>query len=58
MTEWKRNKCPKCGEENPKKLHEVPDKSQVLYYSMQGNPVYKKLMKCGVCGEIFGNGTT
>jgi ribosomal protein S27AE len=56
MTEWKRNKCPKCGEENPKKLHETPDKSQILYYSMQGTPVYKNKIRCGSCGEIFGNG--
>jgi len=41
MTETKRFKCSSCGEENPRRLHEEPDKTQVLYYSMQGAPVYK-----------------
>ena len=50
---YKRNKCPKCGEENPRKLHEQDDKNEVLYYSMQGAPVYKKVIKCGQCGGIF-----
>ncbi len=40
MSDYKRFKC-SCGEENPRKLHEEPDKTQVLYYSMQGTPVYK-----------------
>lgn len=53
MTETKRFKCSSCGEENPRKLHEVPDKTQVLYYSMQGSPVYKKRIKCGNCGLVF-----
>ena len=53
MTETKRFKCPECNEENPRKLHEEPDKTQVLYYSMQGSPVYKKRIKCGNCGKIF-----
>jgi len=54
MTETtKRFKCPDCGEENPRKLHEEPDKTQVLYYSMQGSPVYKKRIKCGNCGLVF-----
>jgi ribosomal protein S27AE len=53
MTEYKRFKCTKCGEENPRKLQEVPDKTQVLYYSMQGTPVYKKHIKCGNCGNTF-----
>ncbi|MGQ4873262.1 MAG: hypothetical protein ACTSVV_12420 [Promethearchaeota archaeon] len=53
MSEYKRIKCPKCGEENPRMMHEVPDKSKVLYYSMQGTPVYKKQIKCGNCGNIF-----
>ncbi len=34
VTEFKRVKCPKCGNENPRKLHEEPDKSNVLYYSI------------------------
>jgi len=38
---YKRFRCSQCGEENPRKLHEEPDKTQVLYYSMQGAPVYK-----------------
>ncbi len=53
MTETKRFKCSNCGEENPRKLHEEPDKTQVLYYSMQGAPVYKKRIKCGNCGLVF-----
>ncbi len=53
MAETKRFKCSDCGEENPRKLHEVPDKTQVLYYSMQGSPVYKKRIKCGNCGLVF-----
>jgi ribosomal protein S27AE len=53
MTEYKRVKCINCGEENPRKLHEEQDKNQVLYYSMQGTPVYKRKMKCGSCGTIF-----
>ena len=53
MSDWKRIKCPKCGNEHPRKLHEQPDKTTVLYYSMQGSPVYKKQIKCGECGNIF-----
>lgn len=54
--EYKRLKCPKCGNENPRMLHEVDDKSNVLYYSMQGTPVYAKNIKCGECGHIFKKG--
>jgi len=53
MTEYKRFKCGECGEENPRRLQEIPDKTQVLYYSMQGTPVYKKRIKCGNCGTVF-----
>jgi len=53
MSDYKRVKCPNCGNENPRKLHEEPDKNQVLYYSMQGTPVYKRLIKCGECGNFF-----
>ncbi|MFX1557305.1 MAG: hypothetical protein ACFFC9_08625 [Promethearchaeota archaeon] len=53
MSDYKRFKCTECGEENPRKLQEIPDKTQVLYYSMQGAPVYKKRIKCGNCGTIF-----
>ncbi len=53
MTETtKRFKCT-CGEENPRKLHEEADKTHVLYYSMQGAPVYRKHIKCGSCGLVF-----
>ncbi len=34
LTQYKRNKCPQCGNENPRKLHEEPDKNNVLYYSI------------------------
>ena len=53
MTEYKRLKCPTCGNENNRKLHEIADKSNVLYYSMQGTPVYAKKIKCGDCGYTF-----
>ncbi len=51
MSEYKRIKCPQCGNENPRMLHEEPDKTSVLYYSMQGTPVYSKKMKCGSCAH-------
>ena len=53
MSDYKRNKCPECGNENPRKLHEEPDKNNVLYFSMQGTPVYAKIIKCGECGKTF-----
>lgn len=53
MTEYKRNKCEKCGNEDRRKIHEIMDKGTVLYYSMQGAPVYKKQLKCGNCGYIW-----
>ena len=34
MTEFKRVKCPQCGNENPRKLHEEADRNNVLYYSI------------------------
>ncbi len=34
MSEFKRVKCPQCGNENPRMLHEEPDKNNVLYYSI------------------------
>lgn len=49
--EVKRFKCPKCDNENPRKILEEPDRGEVLYYSMQGTPVYKTILKCGTCGE-------
>ena len=53
MPEYKRIKCPECNNVNPRKLHEEPDKNNVLYYSMQGAPVYKNRIKCGDCGLVF-----
>ncbi|MHA2182693.1 MAG: hypothetical protein ACXAAH_14835 [Promethearchaeota archaeon] len=35
MTEYKRTKCPKCNNENPRMLHDEPDKSNILYYSIE-----------------------
>jgi len=35
---YKRVKCPECGNENPRKLHEEPDRNNVLYYSI-GNTI-------------------
>ncbi|MHA1724582.1 MAG: hypothetical protein ACTSYC_06780 [Promethearchaeota archaeon] len=51
MSNYKRIRCPKCNNENNKLLYEEPDKSKVLYYSMQGTPVYKTIIKCGLCGH-------
>jgi len=49
-----RIKCPECGNENPRKLHEKEDKDKdPLYYSMQGSPVYPTKIHCGVCGHNF-----
>jgi len=56
MTEYKRTKCPKCNNNNPRMLHEEPNKAEVLYYSMQGTPVYKRQIKCGSCGATFDKG--
>lgn len=53
MSEYKRVKCPKCENENPRKIFEEPDKANVMYYSMQGTPVYAKIMKCGECGNTW-----
>ena len=44
-------KCPKCGNDNRRKIKEEEDKTQSpLYFSMQGTPVYPKKMSCGACG--------
>ncbi len=51
ISEYKRIKCPECGNENPRMLHDEPDKKTVLYYSMQGTPVYSRKMKCGSCSH-------
>ncbi len=45
-------KCPKCGNEDRRKLKELDDKDQrALYYSMQGSPVFPKKIQCGVCSH-------
>ena len=45
-------KCDNCGNENRRKIQELPDKSQkALYYSMQGTAVYPKKLHCGSCGH-------
>ena len=44
--------CPKCGNENSRKIQELDDKSKKpLYYSMAGAPVYPKKLHCGLCGH-------
>jgi len=53
MSDYKRTKCPACGENKANMLHDENDKSEILYYSMQGTPVYKKITKCGSCGNTF-----
>jgi hypothetical protein len=49
--EVKRAACPKCDNNNRRRILEEPDKGTVLYYSMQGTPVYRTILKCGTCGE-------
>ena len=45
-------KCPKCSNEDRRKIKEVEDKAQKpLYYSMQGAPVYPKKLKCVKCNH-------
>lgn len=53
MSEYKRLKCPKCGNDNPRMIHDEADKSEVLYYSMSGTPVHKRHFKCGECGHFW-----
>lgn len=44
--------CPKCGNQDRRKMKEFEDKNQkALYFSMQGTPVYPKKWRCGNCGE-------
>jgi len=50
VEETKRLKCPNCDNNDRRMIKEEPDKSEVLYYSMQGTPVYKTFFKCGQCG--------
>jgi len=46
--------CPKCGNQDRRKIKEVEDKSQKpLYYSMQGAPVYPKKLICGKCNHSW-----
>ncbi len=58
MTEYKRTKCPKCNNENPRMLHDEPNKDKILYYSMQGTPVYSRNIKCGDCGHKWSKSAT
>ena len=51
--EYKRMTCPHCGNNDRRMIKEEPDKNEVLYYSMQGTPVYKRIFKCGQCGKII-----
>jgi len=48
--EVKRTVCPNCDNRDRRKILEEPDKGTVLYYSMQGTPVYSMKFKCGSCG--------
>lgn len=50
-SDTKRVVCPKCGNKDHRKLHDEEDKGEILYYSMQGTPVFKRIMKCGECGH-------
>ena len=51
MTLIKGHKCPSCQKSD--RIIETVDKTQILYYNMQGSPVYKKQYKCGNCGKFF-----
>ncbi len=51
MTLIRGKKCPACGKTD--RIIESPDKSKVLYYNMQGSPIYAKGYKCGNCGHYF-----
>nr|MDO8109340.1 hypothetical protein [Candidatus Sigynarchaeota archaeon] len=51
MTLIKGKKCPKCSKTD--RIIEAEDKTKILYYNMQGSPVYKKQYKCGNCGHYF-----
>ncbi len=53
MSPNSRIKCPDCGNNEAKRIFEGSDKDNVLYYSMQGRPVYAKNYRCGKCGSIF-----
>lgn len=46
-------KCNSCGNEERNKIKAFDDKNRVLYYGMQGTPVYAKKYRCGVCGNEF-----
>ncbi|MHA1731999.1 MAG: hypothetical protein ACTSU5_08640 [Promethearchaeota archaeon] len=44
--------CPKCNTTG-QLIHEIENRSKVLYYGMQGVPIYAKQWKCGNCGHIW-----
>ena len=44
-------KCPDCGNENRSKIKEKDNKDKVLYYGMQGSPVFAKKFVCGLCSK-------
>ena len=53
MSKYKRISCPRCGNNDPRKLHVQDDKNYVLYYSGMSKPVYLQRTRCGECGKIF-----
>lgn len=53
MAQVGRKRCPKC---NGITLRKVEDRSQPLmsqYGVFEGTQTYKKVWKCGECGEMF-----
>jgi hypothetical protein len=50
---FQRVRCPKCNNEDPRMLKEIDDKSKVLFFSMQGQPVFSKIVRCGRCSMEF-----
>ncbi|GAB4323383.1 MAG: hypothetical protein Kow0069_28470 [Promethearchaeota archaeon] len=50
MAEATRPICPKCSS---KQILEVDNKSKILFYGMQGVPIYGKNWKCGNCGHTW-----
>jgi len=50
LEEYKRKKCPLCGNENPKKIREIDDLSKPLYhFGFGAKPMYAKKYVCTMC---------
>ena len=51
IPEYDRTTCPSCGNNNPKHIRELDDKTKPLYFSKigDGNNVYAKKYNCNDC---------